>query len=609
MDATSGVLGDILITAVTSKAYWASKTTELFGVDLRSLAFLRVSLAIIVLLDLAYRANDLKAHYTDLGILPRSALMSGAGNEWNISIHNISGLLEIQVALFAIHGLVAVALMAGYRTQVATILVWFFAISLQSRNPMILTGGDNLLALLLFWSMFLPMGARFSVDSALNNGPHRESNRYLSTATAAVLLQVGMVYIFTAIMKSDPIWREDFSAVYYALSIDQLATGLGHYLLNYPDILAVMTAATLWTEFAGPALAFSPFFNGPIRLVVILAFIALHIGIALTLNIGFFPVVSIIGLIVFVPGLFWDTLFSRLAVPSRTGLKIYYDGECNFCWKIVSLMRTFLLVPGVQTYPAQGDTLANEIFQNNNSWVVIDHNGTTHIGFPALIYVLKSSPLFWPVAMLLCIPPIPWAGKRLYRLTAEHRTVFSRLTAFLRFRPLKVDLPAWAQALAVLFLAFIIYWNIALVQHVSVPRQISWVGPMFRVYQNWGLFAPYPLLDDGWYVIPGKLRSGQEIDVYQDGAQVTWTKPEHVANTYDNNRWRKYMMNIWKIKYSQQRLYYGKYLCREWNNNIQDGQQLETFDIYFVLETTLPNYQKPELERVRLWSHYCFAPK
>ena len=82
---------------------------------------------------------------------------------------------------------------------------------------MIHTGGDSLLALLLFWSMFLPMGARFSVDSALNNGPHRESNRYLSTATAAVLLQVGMVYIFTAIMKSDPIWRENFSAVYYAL--------------------------------------------------------------------------------------------------------------------------------------------------------------------------------------------------------------------------------------------------------------------------------------------------------------------------------------------------------------------------------------------------------
>ena len=90
---------------------------------------------------------------------------------------------------------------------------------------------------------------------------------------------------------------------------------------------------------------------------------------------------------------------------------------------------------------------------------------------------------------------------------------------------------------------------------------------------------------------------------------MTWAKPEHVANTYDNNRWRKYMMNIWKSKYSQQRLYYGKYLCREWNYNIQDGQQLETFDIYFELETTLPNFQKPELERVRLWSHYCFVPK
>jgi hypothetical protein len=355
-----------------------------------------VSLAIIVLLDLAYRAGDLKAHYTDLGILPRSALISGVGSDWNISIHNISGLLEIQIALFAVHGLVAIALMAGYRTQVATILVWFFAISLQSRNPMILTGGDSLLGLLLFWSMFLPMGARFSVDSAMNNGPHRESNRYFSAATAAILLQVGMVYTFTAIMKSDPIWQEDFSALYYALSIDQFATRLGHYLLNYPDILAVMTAATLWAEFVGPVLAFIPWLNGQIRLVVIVAFISLHIGIALTLNIGFFPIVSIISLIVFLPGLFWDKLFSRLAIPSRTGLKIYYDGECNFCWKIVSLMRTFLLVPGVRTYPAQDDARANEIFQNNNSWVVIDHKGITHIGFPALIYVLGPHRCFGP---------------------------------------------------------------------------------------------------------------------------------------------------------------------------------------------------------------------
>ena len=568
-----------------------------------------MSLAIIVLLDLAYRAADLKAHYTDLGILPRSALISGVGNEWNLSIHNISGLLEIQIALFAVHGLVAIALMAGYRTQVATILVWFFAISLQSRNPMILTGGDNLLGLLLFWSMFLPMGARFSVDSAMNNGPHRESNRYFSTATAAILLQVGMVYIFTAIMKSDPIWREDFSALYYALSIDQFATRLGHYLLNYPDILAVMTAATLWAEFVGPVLAFIPWLNGQIRLVVIAAFISLHIGIALTLNIGFFPIVSIISLIVFLPGLFWDNLFSRLAIPSRTGLKIYYDGECNFCWKIVSLMRTFLLIPGVRTYPAQDHALANEIFQNNNSWVVIDHNGITHIGFPALIYVFRSSPLFWPVAIFLCIPPIPWVGKRLYRLTAEHRAVFSGLTTFLRFRPLKIGLPAWAQALAVLFLAFIIYWNIAVVQKINVAPQISWIGPVFRIYQDWGLFAPYPLLEDGWYVIPGKLRNGQEIDVYQNGSQVDWGKPEHVATMYDNNRWRKYMMNIWKKKFYPQRLYYGKYLCRQWNSNVQDGQQLETFDIYFVLETTLPNFLEPELERVRLWSHYCYAPQ
>jgi hypothetical protein len=69
--------------------------------------------------------------------------------------------------LFAIAALVAIALLVGYRTRLATVLLALLA-SLQARNPTLIQGGDNLLLLLLFWGMFLPLGARFAIDAALD---------------------------------------------------------------------------------------------------------------------------------------------------------------------------------------------------------------------------------------------------------------------------------------------------------------------------------------------------------------------------------------------------------------------------------------------------------
>ena len=45
---------------------------EIFGIDLRTMALFRVGLGALLLADLALRARDLTAHYTDAGILPWS---------------------------------------------------------------------------------------------------------------------------------------------------------------------------------------------------------------------------------------------------------------------------------------------------------------------------------------------------------------------------------------------------------------------------------------------------------------------------------------------------------------------------------------------------------
>ncbi len=46
-----------------------------YGLDLRSLALFRIGLAALILGDLIWRARDLRAFYTDFGVLPRAVLL------------------------------------------------------------------------------------------------------------------------------------------------------------------------------------------------------------------------------------------------------------------------------------------------------------------------------------------------------------------------------------------------------------------------------------------------------------------------------------------------------------------------------------------------------
>src|SRR3954452_22414312 len=160
-----------------------SKLQELFSLDLRSLAVLRIGLALLVLGDLAARATDLRAHYTDFGILPRAAL-SPFGPA---SIHALSDSPWFLGTLFLIAALFALALLVGFQTRIACFVSWFLLLSLHGRNPIILQGGDILFRVLFFWSLFLPLGARFSLD-ALRSGPPAERGQRVCSAASAALI-------------------------------------------------------------------------------------------------------------------------------------------------------------------------------------------------------------------------------------------------------------------------------------------------------------------------------------------------------------------------------------------------------------------------------------
>jgi hypothetical protein len=291
---------------------------DLLSIDLRSLAAFRVSLGVLLLADLAFRGAHLSAFYADEGVLPRDVLLAHFGYARTWSVHLISGHALVQALLFAVAGASALALAAGYSTRLATFASWFLLLSAQHRQPLTATGGDVLLTLLLFWSLFLPLGAFASLDARRAGGAPRGGGFVRSPGSAALLAQVALVYLFAAIFKLlDPAWQQ-LAALERSFSVEGVATDLARFLLRFPDLLRAATLVTLALECAAPLLLFCPWRTARVRVATVAALWAFHLlGTGTTMRLGLIEYVMATSLVPFLPGAFWERVLPvRLARAS-----------------------------------------------------------------------------------------------------------------------------------------------------------------------------------------------------------------------------------------------------------------------------------------------------
>ena len=558
---------------------------ELFGADLRSLAAFRILLAALALVDLATRARNLSVHYTDRGVLPRYALLEELPRRWSFSLHLISGDLWIQAALFLIAGLAAVAMLLGFKTRLATVIVWLFMMSLHTRNPLVNSGADVLLRVLFFWAMFLPLGAYWSLDIARAAAPRRASPRYFSFGTVGLFAQLVFVYVFTVILKSGPEWRTDGTAIYYALSLDQLVTPIGTYLYQFPELMRAMTIGTFWFEALGPLLLFSPIFTGQLRTAAVLGFMSLHLGIWLTMSIGLFPWVSSLAMVCFLPAWFWDTALVRLR--SMAPLAGHYFGR----WP--RRLQTPISRLGVMrtAFSISQQTASSGAPASAHGWFTPFIMLQSRLRRPLLIAGMPGGLDMAPAAGSIDPAPIRRDS----------------------FRPETLSSSVGLNLLAIIAIAVVFCWNLSTVSDFDVPTPLRETGLLLRLDQKWNLFAPYPDKSDGWFIIPGTLRGGTQLDLmpvtrgdFKIHEGVTEAKPRRVSDIFRDKSWRKYMTGIETRRNEDMRLYFGKYICREWNARYQGSEQLTRFQLYLIEERTLPDYRTAEPRKIRLWSHRCF---
>ncbi|MDZ4677785.1 MAG: HTTM domain-containing protein [Oligoflexia bacterium] len=583
-----------------------SSLRHIFGLDLRSLALFRVAMGMLIIVDLIIRSTDLTAHYTDMGVMPRSLL---AGSTHLISLHLINGTWQFQGILFIIAGLFAFGMTIGYRTRLCTIASWFFLISIYERNYMIIQGSDALMKVVLFWCMFLPWGEVYSVDSLGKSSEDRNpDNKVLTAGTLGYAFQIGFVYFFAAAVKYGSDWQNG-SAVYYALSIDQLTRPIGQLLLGLPDLTRFLTLSARWLEGVGPFLWFSPVFTWQLRMISLVALAIMQLGFGLSMRLGPFPWAAVIVTLGLLPSEFWNYVLSEVRLKFKKKIKIYYDGECAFCERLSKLVRIFFLLPETPLLEAQSDRSINNDMKKYNSWVVVDAKGNRHYKYKAFLVVVNASMILRPFKWIFKIFDIIPIGRYLYECVASNRMIFSQLVPEI---PVTKKNPEYQWEITKIFvgsvLIYTFFWNLSNIPHFNyqLPGHTRWVAGVLRIDQMWDMFAPTPLKEDGWWVIVGNTKSKKQVDIFRDGAVVNWEKPSLGSSLFKSVRWGKYYLNLWSINHRSNASYLSTYLCREWNNKNKRKDSLDNLQIYFMREDTLPPGQgEAEPLKVELWNQNC----
>lgn len=516
------LLSEVLKRNQNNKTSFWLKINEFLGIDLRALAIFRICLGLTIIYDLVIRLKDLTEHYTDLGVMPRTVIENTFPYNAFPYIYMITGDSIGTAILFSINILLAILLIFGLYTRFVTPLIWYFILSLHYRNLLVCFGGDLFLHTLLFWGMFLPLGDKWSIDSLLIKDELKQNNSktVLSFGTIALTLQIVILYAISTEQKYSPEWRDEGSAIYYALSYDLYLRPLGKiiYNLHLDSFLKLLTIYVYWLERVGPFFLFFPIYTSGFRLLVILLFVSMHIGINMCMNVGYFGLVSCIAMIPFIPTIYLDNFFNLI----KDKIKVTPNTFKNFASSIKSKYGNKSIEPDI----------------------------------------------------------VPFELKNM---------------------------------LVSLCLYFVFIQNLANIKPeiFTVPKELSHIAKIVFLEQNWGMFIPASLKSNWWFVMPGSLEDGSQIDVFRRGEKVDWEKPQLMLKTFKSYRTSVYLNNLlaysssWNTNLSN----YGDFLCTDWNSKHNKKRALKEFEVYYIFEENLKNYNNGFPQKRLLWKHFCGMSK
>jgi hypothetical protein len=525
---------------------WFAAAVDVYGrYDHRSLGLARIGLGLLLLYNVWRRLGSLGTFYSNDGVLPNHTVLWRPTIEYMASFFLAASRTDEAAVMMALCAVVFVLFTIGYKTRFTHVLSFVCLTAVQAREGFTMNGGDVALSVLAAWTMFLPMGTRFSVDAIresltlrreksadeLNDRaafPRPKTIPGASLAFFAILLELSVIYYFNAVNKHGWTWRRGL-AIHFVLWQERMVTWFGVWLRQHMTLWLTRTLSytTMGLEYLAPFLFLNPVQSVWTRRFAVIALPLMHLGFAACLNVGQFS----FNMIGFFPLLLskedW-AWFGRHLSPSPKRARIVHFRETS------PLEFAFARVL------SRLDGFERLRFVADSKWEVEDSASAHRIaGSLALAHCLAALPLGLPISFVLRIPGVRQLGDVIGRFLATNESTLARwlrlAPAGAPSRPPPRTSPAraWfravpltaARELAVAVLIFACT-NQLLVQNFAIPqkfkpKQPKWVTQLIwyaRLDQGWQMFSPDVPVGERHLYVDAVTFNGRHVDPYNEAA-------------------------------------------------------------------------------------------
>jgi uncharacterized membrane protein YphA (DoxX/SURF4 family) len=226
--------------------------------------------------------------------------------------------LAILYPIFLIWVGCTVGLLVGWHTRLMNVAVWFLTSCFLNRNPNILNGGDDTLIVGLFLLMLMPSGNALSLDAlrwrrrlaaGLPAPLQLDAEGRASTPAWGVRvlqIQLCVIYLTTGLAKlvlapGNGTWW-DGTSIHYVLNNVTMSRWSFAQLPVPLWLTAPLTYVSVWWEVFFPLLVL----NRWTRRWALWFGVLFHVGIWLTIEVGWFSFYTLALYGVWVPDEFWD---------------------------------------------------------------------------------------------------------------------------------------------------------------------------------------------------------------------------------------------------------------------------------------------------------------
>ncbi len=290
----------------------ATAAARSFTLDVRSLAAFRMGLGLVVLADGILRGRDAGLMFSPDGFFPPDVVRAfhGTPAAWSLALAGDAAWWgPVVVAAEAVAGIL---LALGAWTTWSTLAAWALVMSVVHRTPPATNAGDMWLIAMLCWSMFLPLGATWSIDARRRRAGRTPASAVCSIASAALVIQIATVYLGAGLAKCNASWLSG-EAMKHALSVHDHGNWLGMAVARRDWLSAPVTWLVVAVELVAPfVLVAVPATR--VRLGLVAAFMLFHLAIQATMSIGLFAAIGLTAWLAVIPAEAWMAV--RFAAPA-----------------------------------------------------------------------------------------------------------------------------------------------------------------------------------------------------------------------------------------------------------------------------------------------------